>query len=184
MEKELIKTDKTFLDFFSDNTKDIFKYIDQLDSVPIINENYLHISKFLLELQKTEQKLFDIANNIFWGSVVSAFLERETDIQIRPQQNVAYYLDSSLVMALLDLDCEANVLYCREMIDIVKASGNTIHVHPITLREVSSILYSVEMSQGPKANSSIESAYYRRSLTPTQVLNIRNTLNSRPLKSP
>jgi hypothetical protein len=177
LEKELISTDKTFLDFFSDNTKDIFKYLDQLDSVPEINESYLHISKFLLELQKSEQKLFDIANNIFWGSVISAFLERETDLQIKPLNNVAYYLDSSLVMALLDLDNEANVSYSREMIDIIKASGNTIHVHPMTLKEVGSILYSVEMSQAPKANTSIESAYHRRSLTPTIILQIRGTLN-------
>lgn len=177
LEKEFITTDKTFLDFFSDNTKDIFKYLDQLDSVPEINESYLHISKFLLELQRSEQKLFDIANNIFWGSVISAFLERETDLQIKPLNKVAYYLDSSLVMSLLDLDNEANVAYCREMIDIIKASGNTIHVHPMTLREVSSILYSVEMSQAPKANTSIESAYHRRSLTPTIILQIRGTLN-------
>jgi len=177
LEKELIVSDKTFLDFFSDNTKDIFKYLDQLDSVPEINENYIHVSKFLLELQKSEQKLFDIANNIFWGSVISAFLERETDLQIKPLNKVAYYLDSSLVMALLDLDNEANVAYCSEMIEIIKASGNTIHVHPMTLKEVNSILFSVEKSQAPKANTSIESAYYRRSLTPTLILQIRGALN-------
>jgi len=36
--RQNISTDKTFLDFFSDNTEDIFKYLDQLDSIPSINE--------------------------------------------------------------------------------------------------------------------------------------------------
>jgi len=177
LKNELLSTEKTFLEFFSDNTEEIFRYIDQLDSVPVVNENYIHIARFLSDLNKTQNDLFIVANNIFWGSVISAFLRREVDLNIKPVDKVAYYLDSSLVMSLLDLNSEANVSYCNELLEIIKASGNVVHVHPLTLKEVNSILYSVEKSQAPNANSSIESAYYRRSLTPSLVLQIRNSLS-------
>lgn len=177
LKKESITSDKTFLDFFTDNTEEIFRYIDQLDSIPIINENYIHIARFLSDLNKKQNELFIVANNIFWGSVISAFLKRQVDLSVKPVDQVRYYLDSSLLMAILDLDSEANVLYGNELLNIIKASGNRVHVHPLTLKEVNSILYSVENSGVPNTNSSIESAYYRRSLSPSLILKIRSSLS-------
>ena len=129
-----IETDKTFLNFFTDNTDDLFKYMNDLDSATLINENYLHIVRFLLELKRTKEELFNVANDIFWGSCVAAFLKREVNLDIKPIDCIDYYLDSSLVMAILDLDSEANVVYAKELLEIIKASGNRAVVNTMTER--------------------------------------------------
>ncbi len=69
LQDKLIESDKSFLDFFIDNTEDLFKYLNNLDSATSVNENYLHIVRFLLELRENKIELFNIANDIFWGHV-------------------------------------------------------------------------------------------------------------------
>lgn len=172
-----IETDKTFLNFFTDNTDDLFKYMNDLDSATLINENYLHIVRFLLELKRTKEELFNVANDIFWGSCVAAFLKREVNLDIKPIDCIDYYLDSSLVMAILDLDSEANVVYAKELLEIIKASGNRAVVNTMTVKEIDSILSAVEKAQTPNPNTAIAEAYYRRNLSSSKILLIRQKLS-------
>lgn len=69
LQDKLIESDKSFLDFFIDNTEDLFKYLNNLDSATSVNENYLHIVRFLLELRENKIELFNIANDIFGDHV-------------------------------------------------------------------------------------------------------------------
>lgn len=174
-----IQTDKTFLCFFSENTEEIFNYINnENDSCVRINEEYIHIINFLKWIKNEDVELYNIASDIFWGSIIAAFLKRETDINIKPVNQVSYYFDSSLVLSLLDLDSQANNQYSKELVGIIQASGNLPYVHPLIIREVNSILYSVERDKVPKPNSGIAEAYYRRDLTPSKILQIRQSLRS------
>ncbi|WP_243346408.1 coiled-coil domain-containing protein [Parabacteroides sp. FAFU027] len=174
--KNKISTDKSFLEFFSENTNDIFKYLDHLEAIPSINENYYHIANFLIEIKDTNKHLFNLANNTFWASVISAFLKREVDLNIKPEKTIYYYLDSSLVMAILDLDSEINAVYGAELLSVILAAGHIPCVHPLTIKEIDGILQSVERS-GPNHGSAIENAYYRRQLNPVEILKIRNSLH-------
>lgn len=175
IDKSNITTDKSFIDFFTENTEDIFKYLDHLEAVPSINENYYHIANFLIQIKEKSPSLFNLANNTFWASIISAFLKREVDLNIKPEARVYYYLDSSLVMAILDLDSELNTIYGSELLSAIVASGHIPSIHPLTIKEIDSILYSVEKS-GPNHGSAIESAYYRKNLNPVGILKIRNSL--------
>lgn len=173
---KMIESDKTFLDFFTDNTEDLFKYINDLDSATLINEDYLHIVRFLSELKENKIELFNIANDIFWGSCVAAFLKREVDLNIKPLNHIDYYLDSSLVMSILDLDNETNGAYAKELLDIILNSGNRVIVNSMTIKEIDSILHAVEKAKSPNPNTAISEAYYRRNLSPTKILSIRGVL--------
>lgn len=173
---KMIESDKTFLDFFTDNTEDLFKYINDLDSATLINEDYLHIVRFLSELKENKIELFNIANDIFWGSCVAAFLKREVDLNIKPLNHIDYYLDSSLVMSILDLDNETNGAYAKELLDIILNSGNRVIVNSMTIKEIDSILHAVEKAKSPNPNTAISEAYYRRNLSPTKILSIRYKL--------
>ena len=178
LQDKLVESDKTFLDFFIDNTEDLFKYLNDLDSATLVNENYLHIVRFLLELKENKIELFNIANDIFWGSCVAAFLKREVDLNIRPTNSIDYYLDSSLVMAILDFDSEANVIYAKELLEIILNSGNRAIVNTMTVKEIDSILYAVEKAQVPNPNTAIAEAYYRRNLSSSKILSLRNKLRT------
>jgi len=175
IEKSNITTDKSFIEFFTKNTEDIFKYLDHLEAVPSIDENYYHIANFLIQIKENNPRLFKLANNTFWASIISAFLKREVDLNIKPEARVYYYLDSSLVMAILNLDSEINTIYGSELLSAIVASGHIPCIHPLTIKEIDSILFSVEKS-GPNHGSAIESAYYRRNLNPVGILKIRNSL--------
>lgn len=177
IETEQIQTDIKFIDFFASNTEDIYHYINNdTTSDLIVNENYIHITNFLQWLQRNNEVLYNIAADIFWGSVVAAFLQRETDLNIKPEIQICYYFDSSLVLALLDLDSHANHLYYQELLNMIKTSGHLPYVHPLTIKEIDSILFSVERDGTPKPNSGIAEAYDRRHLSSTQILHIRHQL--------
>ena len=177
LEIEQLPYNKSFIDFYSDNTEDIFKYIENADGSSSIDERYVNLTRFLAWIKENNIELFNIANDIFWGSVIAGFLKRNTaDINIKSINKVEYYLDSALVLAVLDLDNTDNVRYAQEMLEIIKSSGNIPIVHSLTIREINSILSSVERDQGPRANSAIEEAYHRRDLTPTKILQIKNKL--------
>ena len=64
LQDKLIESDKSFLDFFIDNTEDLFKYLNNLDSATSVNENYLHIVRFLLELRENKIELFNINTSV------------------------------------------------------------------------------------------------------------------------
>lgn len=143
VEAEQLQTKVNFIDFFSDNTEDIYHYINNdTTSELVVNENYIHIVNFLKWIKEYDTNLYDIAADIFWGSIIAAFLQREIDLSIKPEIRVSYYLDSSLILAILDLDSSANYLYCTELISMIAASGHLPYVHPLTIKEIDSILYS------------------------------------------
>ena len=177
VEAEQLQTKVNFIDFFSDNTEDIYHYINNdTTSELVVNENYIHIVNFLKWIKEYDTNLYDIAADIFWGSIIAAFLQREIDLSIKPEIRVSYYLDSSLILAILDLDSSANYLYCTELISMIAASGHLPYVHPLTIKEIDSILYSVERDKAPKPNSGIAEAYDRRNLSPSKILQIRQKL--------
>ena len=179
IEVEQLQTDINFIDFFSNNTEDIYHYINNdTTSELVVNEDYIHIVNFLKWLKEHNANLYDIAADIFWGSIIAAFLQREIDFNIKPETQISYFLDSSLILALLDLDSLANNMYCTELVSMITTSGHLPYVHPLTIKEIDSILYSVERDEGPKPNSGIAEAYDRRSLSPSKILQIRQKLKT------
>jgi len=178
LEIEQIPFEKSLTEFYSEHTEEILNYIDKADGSAIIDEKYVNLTRFLSWLEKNNTELFNIANDIFWGSVVAAFLKRDTaEINIKSSEKIEYYLDSSLVLSILGLDNIDNVNYGKELLEIIKSSGNKARVHSLTIREISHILNSVEKEQGPRPNSAIEEAYYRLDLSPRKVMMMNNKLS-------
>lgn len=177
LEIEGLSCDNTFIDFYSDNTEEIFTHLEGSNGDAIIDEKYINLTRFLVWIKEHNTELYNIANDVFWGSIIAGFLKRSTaDISIKSGDKVEYFLDSALVLAVLDLDNIDNVNYANELLDIIIKSGNYPKVHALTIREIKSILSSVEKEQGPRPSTAIEEAYYRRNLTPTKVLRIKNDL--------
>lgn len=86
IEAEQLQTKVNFIDFFSDNTEDIYHYINNdTTSELVVNENYIHIVNFLKWIKEYDTNLYDIAADIFWGSIITAFLQREINLNIKPE---------------------------------------------------------------------------------------------------
>lgn len=178
LETEGLFCENTFIDFYSDNTEEILSYLEGNNSDAIINEKYVNLAHFLLWIKENKIELYNIANDIFWGSIIAGFLKRNTaDINIKSDDKVEYFLDSALILAALDLDNTDNVKYANELLEIIKYAGSIPKVHSLTIREVKYILNSVEKEQGPRPNTAIEEAYHRRKLTSSKILQIKNNLS-------
>lgn len=177
LEIEGLSCENTFIDFYSDNTEEILTHLERGNGGAIIDEKYINLTRFLFWIKEHNAELYNIANDVFWGSIIAGFLKRSTaDISIKSGDKVEYFLDSALVLAALDLDNVDNANYANELLDIIKKSGNYPKVHALTVREIKNILSSVEKEQGPRPNTAIEEAYHRRNLTPTKILQIKNNL--------
>lgn len=169
IESEGIESEKTFLSFISDNTDDILGYFEN-ESVEKIDGEYAIMAYFLKHLQKTTPELFKIANELFWGSVIAGFLKRENISSFSCNATpTEYFLDTPIVMGLLNLSSTEKETYSREVFEIIKASGGLPKIHPITMEEVYSIISSVENSESPIPNTAIEAAWYRDALSKSKL---------------
>lgn len=174
---EGLDCDKTFFDFFSDYSEDTFLYIETGFSSISVDEKYTNLASFINWVKKYQTDLYDVVADVFWASIIAGFLRRsKADLGLKAADNTAYYFDSSLILAMLDLDSEENSTYAKELLVLIKTAGATPKVHSITIKEVSRILESVEHEQGPRAGSAIEMGYIRQGLTPSLVLKLRNNL--------
>lgn len=172
VESEDIDNDKTFVDFISDNTDDILGYFEN-DSVEKIGCEYAVMASFLKYLHDNTPDLFKIANELFWGSIIAGFLKRDKINVVEKNNRIEYFLDTPIVMGLLNLSTEEKELYAKELLDIIKSSGGLPKIHPITIDEVTSIILSVENSEHPIPNTPIEAAWYRDGLTKSKLAHKR-----------
>lgn len=176
--KENVEDDKTFVNFISDNAEDILGYFEN-NNAKNVDGRYSIMAYYLDFLNKSNQELFNAANQLFWGSVVAGFLKRsnpEID-NVNEPAKTEYYLDTALVMALLDLSTLEHKTYADDMLGIIKASSGIARVHPITIKEITNILVKVESQGYPRVNTEIASAFERRKLTAAALAGIRVKLS-------
>ena len=163
----------SFLQFITDNTDDILGYFEDEDASKV-DERYVTLVFFLQYLSDNDKDLYAVANQLFWSSVIVAFLKSE-----RPQVDddcegikSEFYLDTSIVMGLLNLSNPLREIYSKEVCDVIKSSGGILRVNPITLEEIKYILQSVE-GHGPNPSTDIASACERRQLKANDLAKVR-----------
>lgn len=166
----------SFIQFISDNTDDILGYFEEQDTSKV-DERYATMVFFLQYLNDYEKDLYQVANQLFWGSVIAGFLKsdkphvEETEDGIKAE----YFLDTSIVMGVLKLSTPQRETYSQEVCDIINAAGGILRVSPMTIDEISYILQSVEQN-GPNPLTDIASACERRKLEANELAQIRLTL--------
>lgn len=153
-----LEQEHTFVDFISANTDDVLDYLKDKNSLEV-DEKYTSIAFFLEHLKNKGDILFEVATDLFWGSVIAGFLSRnETKIKDgKSIINAEYFLDTSIVLGLMKLSSSYIERYSFDLYTALKNSKAIIRVHPITLFEINTILSSVEQN-GAYSNSDISYA--------------------------
>lgn len=166
----------SFIQFISDNTDDILGYFEEQDASKV-DERYATMVFFLQYLSDYEKDLYQVANQLFWGSVIAGFLRSEKPLVDESENgiNTEYFLDTSIVMGVLELSTPQRETYSKEVCDIIKAAGGILRVNPMTVDEISYILQSVEQN-GPNPLTDIASACERRKLETNNLALIRLNL--------
>ena len=166
----------SFIQFISDNTDDILGYFEEQDASKV-DERYATMVFFLQYLSDYEKDLYQVANQLFWGSVIAGFLRSEKPLVDGSENGITteYFLDTSIVMGVLELSTPQRETYSKEVCDIIKAAGGILRVNPMTVDEISYILQSVEQN-GPNPLTDIASACERRKLETNNLALIRLNL--------
>lgn len=180
LQTEKLTSKKQFADLFNESSEDVARYINSESSSTIVNEDYVNVIRFINWLKESNPKYYDVVNTLLWGSIIAGFLQRKKiEADIKVISNVEYYLDTSIILSLLGLDSEENIRYARDLVRIISESGSTPAVHALTLRELSRILQRVEIDQSPKPGTSIEHAWVEQDLCLSDILKIRNNLETK-----
>lgn len=168
--------DATFMEFISNNTENILGYFEN-ETEEQVEEKYTSMVFFLDYLHKDNATLYKVANQLFWSSVIVAFLQSERP-QVYDQERgceAEYYLDTSIAMGLLELSTPENEASAKDVRDIVRSSGGVLKIHPATLEEIKTILASVAQN-GAYPGTSIANACARRNLGAYDILKVQLNL--------
>lgn len=166
----------SFIQFISDNTDDILGYFEEQDTSKV-DEKYATMVFFLQYLSDHEKELYQVANQLFWGSVVAGFLKSEKPRVGESEDGIKteYFLDTSIVMGVLKLSTPQRETYSQEVCDIINSAGGILRVNPMTVDEIVYILQSVEQN-GPNPLTDIASACERYKLEANELAQIRIAL--------
>lgn len=177
---EEISCKTTFKEFFSNHTSDLLDYLndnrksDNLETRDSGTDAQLaNLMQFVLVLKEQDPNLYQIAETFFWSSVVAAFLQRDQNILKDSRGVTHYYFDTSLAMSFLDLAYPEDHAYAKDLKNMIEEAGHVACIHPMTIREMKSIIDSSINESGPAIGTRIFDAYHRRKLTNTQLQQIK-----------
>ena len=167
----------TLQDFLIQNMEETLDYMRGKEETHI-DEKYIHVAKFLVDIRESNPDLYDVISDISWGVIVAGLLQEEIQPVLQKKKGSAtvYYLDTPIVMAALDLSRESNVAQARDLVRTIQASGGIIKVHPLTIEEIDRILYSFKENGGPYKSNELADAYHRRKLTLTDIVLLKDNL--------
>ena len=172
----IVDGDATFIGFITQNTENILGYFEN-ETEEQVEEKYTSMVFFLEYLHERNAERYKMANQLFWSSVIVAFLQSERPMvrEYSRGNESEYFLDTPIVMGLLDLSTEENYHSANDVFDIIRNSGGKVMVHPATMEEIKTILASVAQNK-PIPGTSIYSAYMRKNMDSSDVMKIQLNL--------
>lgn len=171
----------TFVQFIADNTDDILGYFEN-ENKKCVNEKYATLILFLQYVHDSDKELYSIVHQLFWSSIVVAFLKSDKPLVNDSTNGIKteYFLDTSIVLGLLELSTSLKQTYSKEVCSIILNSGGLLKVNPMTVEEIKYILEKVEQN-GPNPLTDIYDSYTRRKLIPNDLAKVRLNLDKKLL---
>lgn len=142
----------TFTDFLDRNKRQIASFFRGNGSIrrDDIEQTYIYHVQFLEYLDTCNDELFQIAEQLYLGTIVAGFLESGIDLETKFESNEIYYLDTPLILRALDLQKEEETRPALELLDLIRSTGGTIKVLSVTLNELSDVISNAADSYNSK----------------------------------
>lgn len=166
----------SFVGFITKNTDNLLGYFEK-GTENKVEEKYASMVFFLEYLNRENNELYIVASQLFWSSVIVAFLQSERP-KVKEDEcgsEAEYFLDTPIVLGLLDLSSPENRQRALDVSDIITSSGGMVRIHPATIEEINTILSSV-IDKGPYPGTGIYSAYMRREMDRIDVVRVKTCL--------
>lgn len=165
----------TFTDFLDRNKRQIASFFRGNGSIKRddIEQTYIYHVQFLEYLDTCNDELFQIAEQLYLGTLVAGFLESGIDLETKFESNEIYYLDTPLILRALDLQKEEETRPALEMLDLIRSTGGTIRVLSVTLNELSDVISNaVESYNNKQPITTINDACLRLGKNKVWLINI------------
>lgn len=132
----------TFTDFLDRNKRQIASFFRGNGSIKKddIEQTYIYHVQFLEYLETSNDELFQIAEQLYLGTIVACFLESGIDLETNFVSNEVYYLDTPLILRALNLQKEEETTPALELLNLIRSTGGTIKVLSVTLNELSDVI--------------------------------------------
>lgn len=128
-----------FATFIDKNKQKISSFfagkVNQIDESVSDKSFMLHV-RFLQYIETNNDILYKTVEHIFIGSIIASYLEAEIDVNAKLEKNIAYYLDTQIVLEALNLQGEEDSKPTIELIKLIQDTGGNVRLLDITVDEI------------------------------------------------
>lgn len=128
----------TFSDFINKNKNKISSFLSGRvnDVVDCSEMSFMPHVRFLQYIEHNNDNLYKATRQIFIGSVIASYLESDFDLEAKLERGTSYYLDTQIVLELLDLQRAEDTAPTKELIKLIHETGGNVRLMDITLDEI------------------------------------------------
>lgn len=135
---ENINNIPSFSDFINKNKNKISSFLSgRVNDITDCSEvSFMPHVRFLQYIEQNNDNLYKATKQIFIGSVIASYLESDFDLEAKLEKGTSYYLDTQIVLELLDLQRAEDTPPTKELIKLIHETGGNIRLMDITLDEI------------------------------------------------
>jgi hypothetical protein len=168
----------TFDEFIRFNCNKLSGFFSSKKVIDLAEDELLKYKKqaeFLKYIEQYNSELYEIAKNAYIGSFISVLLETGFDLSARSIDNVAYYIDTKIVLSALNLQTEIEYQSSQELLDLIRKSKGSVCIMDQTIEEIEfNLRNAIDYFNSNPAleiihNKTINAAAIRRGLTKTDL---------------
>lgn len=128
----------SFSDFINKNKNKISSFLSgRVNDITDCSEiSFMPHVRFLQHIEQNNDILYKATKQIFIGSVIASYLESDFDLEAKLEKGTSYYLDTQIVLELLDLQRAEDTPPTKELIKLIHETGGNIRLMDITLDEI------------------------------------------------
>lgn len=178
---EDIKTIPTFSEFINKNKNRISSFLSgrvcDIININTSSKSFLPHVRFLQHIEQYNDVLYNTTKQIFIGSVIASYLESELDLDAKLERGTSYYLDTQIVLELLDLQRAEDTIPTKELVNLIHETGGNVRIMNITLDEIkTSIEKAIHTYDKRNPTSTINEACERLKKNKTWLINLSGKL--------
>lgn len=128
----------TFSDFINKNKNKISSFLSGRvsDIIDCSEVSFMPHVRFLQYIEQNDNNLYKATKQIFIGSVIASYLESDFDLEAKLEKGTSYYLDTQIVLELLDLQRAEDATPMQELIKLIHETGGNVRLMDITRDEI------------------------------------------------
>lgn len=169
-----------FSDFIDKNKNKISSFLSgKVNSIDCQEVSFMTHVRFLQYIEQNDNVLYQTTQKIFIGSVIASYLESNFDLEAKIERGTSYYLDTQIVLELLDLQRPEDAIPTKELVNLIQETGGNVRLLDITLTEIkTNINNTITHYNRNNPTTTINEACIRLGKNKTWLINLNGKLEN------